>query len=303
NMLNTILNDTKLINILIKEKDLASVRAILKFLSDKYPKFNIMNFRTGKISEDILVSFKVNNEFYPKLLEKFAYNDIPIIMKDKAALEYIEEKKELKIKKLRAQGWSEISVSKKQISINELYKLSQDGKVKDVAKEAKGGVGSNIEIVNKAKELLSETINTAIDNLVNYACEHGKRRQEAIDQLLLIATDKDLKLFHKNEEMTNAGLSAIEVSLADPDYYDNLVMIANNTKLSNLTNIKSAIALSELITNASEDEIPKLPDVVKSINTRWLRIAFETIQQKLDEEEIQHFNNLLNFIEEKRKAA
>lgn len=57
-MFNKSLNDTKSITILIKEKDLVPVKAILKFLSDKYQMFNIMNFRTGKIGEDILVSFR-----------------------------------------------------------------------------------------------------------------------------------------------------------------------------------------------------------------------------------------------------
>lgn len=224
-------------------------------------------------------------------------------MKDKTAQEFIEEKKEQKIKKLRAQGWSEITVSKKQISITELYKLSEDGKVREVAKEAKGGVDSKIEIVNKAKELLTDTIFNAIDNLANYAFDNPKRRQEAIDQLLLIATDKDLKMFHKTDEMINAGLSAIELSLENYEYYDNLIMIANNSKLSNLTNIKSAIALSELISKANDDELEKFPDFVKTINTRWLRIAFESVEQKLEKEEIQYFNSLLQFIEEKRRAA
>jgi len=48
-----------------------------------------MKFRTGFIGEDILISFKVTDEFYPKVLEKFAYNDIPVIMQDKKTLEYL----------------------------------------------------------------------------------------------------------------------------------------------------------------------------------------------------------------------
>ncbi len=72
-----------------------------------------MKFRTGFIGEDILISFKVTDEFYPKVLEKFAYNDIPVIMQDKKTLEYIDEKKQQKRRKLQTQGWSEISSKQK----------------------------------------------------------------------------------------------------------------------------------------------------------------------------------------------
>jgi hypothetical protein len=298
-----ITNDIKPITILLKEKDLASVKAILKFLNERYSKFSVMKFRTGKIGEDILVSFKVSGEFYPKVLEKFAYNDIPIIMKDKSSQEFIDKKKEHKRKKLQAQGWSEITIDKRQISLSELIELSSNGKIKEVAKEAKGGVNSNITIVNKAKELLTETINIAIENLVKYAEVKLSRSQEAIDQLLLIATDKDLKLFHKNVEISQAGLAAIELSLSHKNYYDNLIKIANHPKLNNLTNIRATVAFADLYFTSSEKELEQFPDVIRLLNTRWLKIAFETIQHSLSIEEVEQFNHFIQFIENKRKAA
>ena len=130
-------NNIESITVLIKDKDLASVKAILNFLKDKYPNFSAMKFRTGQLGKNILVSFKVRKEFYPKVLEKFAYNEIPIMLKDKNSLEFVEEKKEIKRKKLRAQGWSEITVNKQQTTLHELAKWSEEGKVKEVLKEAK----------------------------------------------------------------------------------------------------------------------------------------------------------------------
>lgn len=300
-MVTTTLNDLQSLTILIGEKDLSTVKSILNFLKERYPQFAIMKFRTGKIGEDILVSFKVSSEFYPKVLEKFAYNNIPLIMKDKNIIAYVDEKKEEKKRKLRAQGWSEITKSKRQLSLHELVKISEQGKVIEVLNEAKGGISSNIKIVEKAKELLSITIKTAIEKLVNFSEENISKRQYAIDQLIKIATDSDLKLFHKHEEINEAGMFAIQISLTHHNYYKNLIDLANNSRLNNILNIKSAIALAELFLN-DQDLNEELPDVIKEINIRWLKIAHETVLNKLSEEESQKFHNFIEFIEEGRKT-
>lgn len=299
-MITSTISETRPITILIKEKDLIPVKAILNFLSDKYLNFRVDKFRTGKIGEDILVSFQVSDEFYRKVLEKFAYNDIPIIMKDQNALDFIDSKKEQKRRKLRAQGWSEIIKTNKQLTLKELKKLINKGKVKEVIREAKGGIRSNQEIVTKARKSLSETIYIAIDNLVSYSEENNRKTQEVIDQLILIAGDKDLKLFHKNEEMTQAGLTAINLSCSNGKYYHNLISIANNTKLSNFSNIKAAIALAELVYSSSDEEISIMDDIMKSLNLRWLNITLETISHKLSSEETDLISNFLNLIASKR---
>lgn len=299
----TAISELKSITSLIKEKDLEPIKAILNFLKEKFPHFSVKKFRTGKIGEDILVTFKVSSEFYPKVIEKFAYNNIPLIMKDKESEALVEEKKEQKRKSLRAEGWSEISFSRNQISLAQLEKFAKNGKIKEVAKEAKGGIGSKIEIVNKAKSLLTKTINTAIDNLEKYAKEGVGKSQEAIDQLLLIATDKDLKLFQKYEEIKKAGFTAIDISLSHKKYNDNLIAIANNAKLNHLININAAIALAEIVLSETEEGIKLLPEVEKKLNTRWLRIAIESTKQKIDSDGVTIFNQLIEFVEEKRKVT
>lgn len=301
-MIANTISETRPITILIKERDLVPVKAILNFLSDKYLNFRVDKFRTGKIGEDILVSFQVSDKFYRKVLEKFAYNDIPIIMKDQKALDFIDSKKEQKKRKLRAQGWSEIIKANKQLTLKELNKLINKGKVKEVIREAKGGIRSKQEIVNKARKSLSETIYIAIDNLITYSEENNGKTQEAIDQLILIASDKDLKLFHKNEEMTQAGLTAIDLSCSNKKFYHNLISIANNTKLSNFSNIKAAIALADLVYPSSDEKIRIMNEIIKSLNLRWLNIALETISHKLSQEEADLVQNFLKLVTSKRTS-
>ena len=116
-MLSETLNNLKTITVLSNEKDLVTIKSILKFLKERYSNLSIVKFRAGMIGDNTIVSFKINSEYYPIVLEKFAFNDIHIIMKDKEEVNFFENKKEQKRRKLRAQGWSEISPSKRQITI------------------------------------------------------------------------------------------------------------------------------------------------------------------------------------------
>ncbi len=91
--------------------------------------------------------------------------------------------------------------------------------------------------------------------------------------------------------MNNAGKAAIEISSKHKKYYHNLINIANNSKLNNIINVKAVITYANFYNDLTDEEIEKLPDVVKLLNTRWLKIAFETVQQKLTSEEIDVFNS------------
>ena len=300
----------KTITILIKEKNLPVIKSILDFLKEMNKDFSVMKYKTGKIGEDVLVSFRVHNKYYAQVLEKLAYNDIPVIIKDQSVIDFIDEKKEHKRQKLRARGWKEIGVHVKQITFQELEQLINEGRISEVAKEAKGGVGTNPEIVQKAKNSLTKTVDVAIENLIRYAEENPTKKQNSINELLDIATDSDLKLFQKRNEMVKAGEAAIAIAINNEELYNNLISIANNNKLENILNVKSTIYLSGLILSIDEnnqglesDKQIELPDVVKLLNTRWLKIAYETVFKKLTEEEKNNLNQLIEFIEQKRNVA
>lgn len=295
--------DFRSVTILITEKDLEAVRSILNFLKEKYKRFTLTKFTTGKIGENVIVSFKTRSEYYPIVLEKFAFNDIPIIMRDQNSIEYVNEKKEVKRRKLRAEGWSEINKSRKQISPEQLNKLVEEGRLKEVIKEAKGGFGSNSEIKNKAKALISKTVKNAIDNLLFYAEHKPGVKNEVISQLLLIAIDKDLKIFHKIEDMNLAGIMAIEIAASHKSYYHHLIKIANNYKLNNVVNIRSVLKIIEILNDYPQDEIKKLPDFKKELNTKWIKISLDVVKNKFDPKEIENLESFLKMIDKIRSAA
>lgn len=301
--MNTPLSNIERISLLTSDKELSTIKTILNFLKDKHPNFKVMKFRTGKIGEHNLVSFKVEHKFYAIVLEKFAYNAIPVIMRDKRAKEFIDHKKEEKRRNLQVQGWAEISTKRNPITLEELEKLAENGKLKEIIREAKGGIGSDRDIVQKAQSLISQTVENAIGNLINFALEKPGRCESIIDELLLIASDKDLKIFGKNEEMRNAGIASIELALGHKYYFDKIIRIANDPKLENIINIKAAIALADNYSSNKEENPEKLPNAVKHLNTRWLKIALETVRSKILGKDVEKLNSFIRFIEEQRQAA
>lgn len=294
-------NDFQPITVLIEEKELAAVKSILLFLKERYSDFTLQKFKEGKIGDNIIVYFQVKQNHYERVLEKFAFNDIPVIMQDKKVKDFIAEKKELKERKLKARGWSELSFRTNNITINELERFARKGKIKEIVQEAKGGIGSNIEIVKKAKNLLSQTIEVAIEKLYQNALNNLNNAPEYIEQLLQIASDKDLKVFQKNDEMIYAGELAIKISILDENHFINLIKIANNNKINHLINIKAAVQISKQLANGNNQNL--LEECLKYLNTRWLRIACESVHKKLPEEDLKNFELFIELIEEKRKAA
>ena len=71
---------------------------------------------------------------------------------------------------------------------------------------------------------------------------------------------------------------------------------------SNVININAALALNDLF-EYGDDNIENFPNVVKNLNTRWLRIAFETAQFKLTDEDQNKFKSFIKSIDDQRQAA
>ncbi|PID62402.1 MAG: hypothetical protein CR986_01845 [Ignavibacteriae bacterium] len=291
----------KSITILVTERELSTVKSIIKFLSDKFPGFAVLNFRKGKLGEDYLINFKVYPKYYSKVLEKLAYNDIELIMKDKDTLLYVDEKKEQRRKRRLAEGWAAITKTKRHLTIKELHTLADEGKLKEMIKEAKGGINSKLVIVTKAKELLNTTVENAISNLIDLSESAPSKIEESINHLINIASLKDLKLFNMYDQMNLAGYAAIDLAVSNEKQFHKIIDILNNSNLNTMVNIRAALALSNLVFSEAAKSSKYFPDYIKTTNTRWLKIVFETIQKKLTKEEEENIQNLIAHIEEEKK--
>ncbi len=293
----------KEITALIEPKEIITVKSILSVLKEKYPDFHVKKFKIGKVSEKRIITFKVDNKYFKTTLEKFAFNDISILNREKTVVDFIEERKEHKTNKLRSRGWGEVKSQKSNITPEDLDRFAAEGEYEKVLKETKSVPGSDYEIVKKAKSLLTQAIENAIDKDFELAQEDKYKAQESIDKLIRIASNPELKNIQKIKERIKAGEMAIKICLLYDELLLELISIANNNKVNNIVNIKAAIAFSGKVPKKKKDITDEILEGCKTLNTRWLKIAFEPVQTKLKKKEITAFYKLIGFIEANRNAA
>ncbi len=293
----------KEITALIEPKEFITVKSILSVLKEKYPDFHVKKFKIGKVGEKKIITFKVDNKYFKLTLEKFAFNDIQIMNREKAIVDFIEERKEHKANKLRSRGWSEVNAQKSNLTPEDIEKFALNGEYEKILKETKTVPGADLELVKKAKSVLSEAIENAIEKNYQSAQEDKYKAQESIDKLIRIASNQELKNIQKIDERINAGLTAIKICLQYNELLLELVSIANNNKLNYIINVKAAVAFSQKLPKKKNKTPEDIAEGCKTINTRWLKIAFETVQTKLKKKEITAFYKLIGFIEANKNAA
>lgn len=293
----------KEITAIVQGKELAIVKSLLKVTKERHADFVVKKFRTGSVGDKTLITFRVDPRFFKVILEKFAYNDITIMNREKEVTDFIEERKEHKKNKLRSSGWADIQTQKNNISAEALERFANAGEFDKVLKETYSVLGSDIEIVKKAKTLLSDSICIAIDKILNEAETNKSKAEESIDKLLRIASNNELKNSQKTKERIKAGKAAIKVCLMYKDFQTDLIQIANHYKINNEINIKAVIKFSEIVKEKKNDLSDEIIDSLKLLNTRWVRIAFDSVQSKLKKKEVNSINYLIDFVSSLREAA
>jgi len=291
------------ITAIVKGKELAVVKSLLKVIKERHSDFTVKKFKTGTVGDKTLITFRVDDRYFKNVLEKFAFNDIPIMNREKEVIDFIEERKEHKKKKLRNSGWANIKSHKENISAEELEKFAQNGEFDKILKETRAVIGSDIEIVKKAKLLLSASVNKAIEMIFEDALNNRSKVEESIDKLLRIASNTELKNIQKQKERIKAGKTAIKLCYMFEEYQTELIRIANHNKINNEVNIKAVIRFSEIVKSQKNNLSEEILDSLKLLNTRWIRIAYDSIETKLKKKEINSFNYLVNFIDKIRDAA
>ncbi|MDA3862207.1 MAG: hypothetical protein PF445_13390 [Melioribacteraceae bacterium] len=135
----------------------------------------------------------------------------------------------------------------------------------------------------------------------------GKRRAfTALENLVNIATNTQLKNLRLNHILENAGSKAIELSTKYDDFADELIKIGNNIKIPNLISIKSIVKFAEITLRDDRNfKYEYEADIVyatKNTNLRWLRIAYDSVGSVLTSDEQKQFQKFMSFIEFKKLA-
>ena len=292
----------KEITTVIKEKEEQTLRSIISIFKKNFSDFEIYKYKKGKLGDEFVITFKVDKKYYGNVIEKLAYNDIKIFRKDPEAKQIVEEVKRQKRKAapVANSGWDSIRKKNKTISEEDLEEMAVDGKYKELLAVIKNSIQHPLDIVKKAKALLSDSIAIALNRSYSNATENKDQAKKEYKFLLEIATDKQLKLNRLTKELKEAGYQLIELCVFYPDFFKNLIDIANNPNLHPTINIKAAVELGEKFLTGEEKYSGEIELAVKNLNTRWLNNTFEIAIKDLSNKEIETFKKLVDFIEKKR---
>jgi hypothetical protein len=169
-------------------------------------------------------------------------------------------------------------------------------------------ISKNIRLEQNKRDRAEAALPAAIKNAIEINFDNGMNSKRsafvAVEELVSIATNAELKNLRLNYILENAGYKAIEICTHYNDYADELIKIANNIKMPYIICLKAAVKFSEITLrddrNFRFEYEADINFASKNTNLRWLRIVSDSVESELTEDEKQQFNKLMSFVEWKK---
>jgi len=166
----------------------------------------------------------------------------------------------------------------------------------------------NIRLEHSKRQRAEAGIPLAVKRAIELNFEDGKsgkrRASVALEELVKIATNAQLRNLRLNHILINAGMKAIEMCTLYEDFADELIKIGNNIKIPNIISIKSVVKFSEIALRDDRNFKPAyeadINIAIKSTNLRWLRMAFDTVEHEIEADGKVLYERFISFIEFKK---
>jgi hypothetical protein len=282
---------------------LGSLKELIYTIKELKSEMIISSLRYENIGDEIIVFFRIDRDSYTFMVEKLIFNNIRMLIVDqrnKDLMESIQNKIHLSNNDFIGWGSSKsVTSARKTKTVEELV---ENGNYREIIRLSKN-ISTSSTIVEKAKNNISNAVFVAIDTIYQDGLRSQIEIDNSVNRLLEIASDRNLRILNKLDEMKQAGYMAIELCAQNKDYYGDLIHIANLSALPNIINIKAAIRFTQLILSDPDTFKDEITTAIKKLNTRWLGIAMDTVRKDISEEEIIEFEKLNSVILEKRKAT
>jgi len=292
------------LTLISNKKGLQKVKLTLQKLEKIIPNLTISKPRYGEIRDQILISFRISKDHLPIVIQKLIYNEIKILPTTDEIKTIIENlTNEIATNNsIVSMGWEKAKpkVKKPSLSISQLEEMAEEGNYEEILKISKDMINYGQSLVERAQKVLNQTIFNAIQKNYETGQSNKIKAKESIDNLIKIAGEPILRSTQKTELIKEAGNFAIELSKNYDDLHDELILIANNNKVHNHTNVKAVIAFAELIKFDESENSELIEFAVREINLRWLSIALDVAQTNLTPAELKTFNDFIDFIKTKR---
>jgi hypothetical protein len=270
-------------------------------LKEKNPTIVTTPLRFGKIGDNIIVTFKVDNLNYKTLVEKLVVNNVKLLSNDQKTQKIIDDVKTISTSSAikGSKGWDDVKDKNLAGDEKRLADLINEGNYSEVIK-----ISRTVSLGRDAVESAKNNIDTAIERCISLAYNEGISKkydaEKNIQKLVQVASDNTLKLMNKIDFMKQAGFNAIAICANNKTCVGELIGICNNSALHNLINIKAAVKYAEIVLGDPETYKEEIAIAVKTLNTRWLQIALNVVLSDIELKETILFDKLIDFINEKR---
>ncbi len=288
------------------EVSTAEVDKIKKFilgLGDIRNSVSVKKIEGAKDSNVFYYTFTIEEEALKKFVVKFSSASLKAVSQEE-----INNKLRITIKSNAAYN----SAVDSNLTSDELKSIKKKKRIEDFIEEGKYGV--LLDIVkdiraeqnkrNRAEAALPATVKKAIEINFEEGCKGKRRAFTALEELVSIATNAQLKNLRLDYILENSGYKAMELCTKFDDFADELIKIANNIKMPNVISIKAVIQFAQTTLRDNRNfKAEYEADIVyatKNTNLRWLKIAFDTVEHELNEEEKKQYDLFMSFIEYKK---
>ena len=290
---------SKTVIVKINAEKIPGIKIQLKRLQSSLRDLQLNSVRVGRLGDDVVLSFNINSRYYNSVMQKLETSGAVSIVKEKGktsekrnylASTFSGGKSPNPVPETNTPSGNSAESVDKMISSGDYEKIIQ------VSRNIKNG----FELMKKAKENIDQAVAKSIELAYSKALKNKLYVDENINELIKISTNKELRILHKIDLMTDAGMKAVGLCDEPYDNINTLIGIANNNFIPNIVAVKAAVKFSQLVLDDPESHNDEIRYAIRFLNTRWVLIARDIVINKLSEQDQSSLNKLLDYIDSAR---
>lgn len=287
----------KLEKVVIKtdEKDLERVQKVIESLSQMNKSLMMGKIIYGRLGENILLSFNTDSASFPFIFEKLTINNVKVILD--SSTEKLRQTLVQKKGPVPYEGWD--SLKKQNRALESIEAIASSGNYQELFRIVKD-IRNEKSRIEEAQNAIPSTVSICIQNIYNTAKTQKSRIDDSVNKLLDISADQNLRSPNLIEHTKMAGVLAIELYGNDESTAYKLINICNNNQIHKYVNIAAAIKFSKIVLANTEQHENNLEYAIKKLNLRWLNICFPIVEHEFNEADKAAFQNLIQYIENRR---
>ena len=296
---------SKKIVVKLDNKKLHKLKSILALREGELKDLSVTNFRYGKLGDEMVISFNVDDEHHRSIVGKLIINDLKLLQPDDQTLKIIEDAQvptSMGFRLTKSMSWDELkekassSVGNEASGLDEYISNGSYEKVIQILKDIK----NNSQTIERAKNGLPAAVAHAIEDNYQKGVNNKYEADKHIAALIKIASDDKLKSLRQFDSLKSAGLRAIELCEIHKENLDELIKICNNSSLVNSVNVLAAIVFARNTIRDIEGNKETLDYAAKNLNVRWLNIAFDIVEFEFGNSEKEYFTSLIEYVKANR---